>query len=178
LGLGTAYGINNRGDVAAAVVEASGISKAVLYIGGKVRDLGAGNNSAAYGLNNLDEVVGTTNTIGGHAFLYKNGKIKDLTPNAVYGEATGINDSGEVTGRYATANSRYSFLFINGQLHNIGAPGTQAWGINNAGQIVGGGSAFIYTNGWVIDINGGSVAIAINQASAITRMLDDSFRMN
>ena len=75
-----------------------------------------------------------------------------------YGEATGINDSGQIVGAVGSpsANDR-AFLYSNGQMSELGTLGgtySSADGINNSGEIVGQAQnsqfqmhAFIYRNG-------------------------------
>jgi probable HAF family extracellular repeat protein len=85
--------------------------------------------------------------------------------------ASGINDSGVVVGTaYDASNGRHAFWYDGGNtLHMVSPDAQQAFGINNAGQIVGRntGSAFIYDNGAVTtlaadtayDINENAVAV-------------------
>jgi hypothetical protein len=59
-------------------------------------------------------------------------------PGAFDTEASGINDAGQIVGRYN--NLTQNFLLAGGSFTPIDVPGatfTLAYGINNAGQIVG-----------------------------------------
>jgi probable HAF family extracellular repeat protein len=85
--------------------ERSGIH-AALWINGQPTDLGALGDktySSANGVNDFDEVVGSS-TLGpaSHAFLYRNGEMRDLGNLAgdpsLNSEADGINDRGEIVG--------------------------------------------------------------------------------
>ena len=76
--------------------------------------------------------------------------------------AYAINDSGQVAGLSKTIDGEYhAAIWINGQIMDIGSLGgfTKAWGINNAGQVVGYSwivnsyHAFIYSDGEMIDLN-------------------------
>ncbi len=103
------YGMNNRGDiVGSSATTASGARQAFLYSGGTMTDLGTfgGVSSLAYGINDLGVVVGTADFAGdqsGAAFVYYgSGSIVDLNtlvdPSLGWdiGEATGINDKGQI----------------------------------------------------------------------------------
>ena len=79
---------------------------AVLWVNGSPKDLGAlgdHTGSTANGVNNFDEVVGSS-TVGGasRAFLYHKGKMSDLgnLPHEpqLSSDADGINDRGEIVG--------------------------------------------------------------------------------
>src|SRR5947209_15538781 len=65
--------------------------------------------------------------------------------------ATAINAQGEVVGYSSAAgNINHPFLYADGILHDLNPDGSDstAWGINDAGQIVGkNGSGFLYSNG-------------------------------
>jgi probable HAF family extracellular repeat protein len=69
---------------------------------------------------------------------------------------TAINNSGQVVG----ADGGNAFLYSGGVLHYLGSLGgtpTQAYGINNLGQVVGttsNGSAFLYSNGTMAGLAG------------------------
>lgn len=148
----------------------------------------AGAGSAAYDLNNLGEVVGTMATAGtSHAFLYGAGGLADI--GGAYGASStafAINDHGQVVGT-AYDSSSYptsGFLYSGGVLNPImGTGATSAYGINNAGTVVGrtdvttpGGDlqthAYTYANGKFVDLGtlpsgDSSRAQAINSAGDV-----------
>ena len=94
------------------------------------------------GINNRGQVIGWNEFYGpeySHAFLYTDGKMKDLTPNAFfYTYALGINALGEVVG-YTVTNPPFSyqaFIYQDGQL--VYPTGIyEATAINDPGQITG-----------------------------------------
>src|SRR5436305_6556097 len=73
------------------------------------------------------------------------------------GRPSGVNDAGQIVGYSLGGEQTRGFLYTNGALVSITAPGsrnTLAYGINNAGQIVGSASGsgtgtygFLYING-------------------------------
>ncbi len=122
---------------------------AFLYRGGKMQDLGAlapnaeDNVSEGLGLNNLDEVVGASNTtipavndqgqpcpdcgVSSHAFLWRAGKMTDLgTLAGIPGwnsQAGAIDDQGEIVG-WSDSNvngtsTHRAFLDVGGQMLNL-----------------------------------------------------------
>lgn len=102
--------------------------------------------SAASGVNSAREVVGTAFTAASlqHAFLWTPTLgMQDLTPtltSAGGATATAINTPAEVVGYYYPngANNVVGFSWTQaGGLESFGAPGTMAFGINDAGTIVG-----------------------------------------
>jgi len=128
----------------------------------------------AYGVNNLDAVVGyyyyyqTSTDFRLHGYIYSNGVFTTLdNPAAAPGHTfpNGINDSGTVVGGYETTSDRYGFIYSNGIFTQLSDPNatiaTYATGINNSGTVVGyyynspdlgdphGASShgFIYSNG-------------------------------
>lgn len=98
--------------------------------------------------------------------------------------ATSINDNGQICG-YSTNGAYphdYAFMWDNGVMHNLGSLGgadfTNAYGINNSGQVVGrslvyngAGHAFLWENGSMRDLGtlGGfeSCAYGINDVSQV-----------
>lgn len=94
--------------------------------------------------------------------------------------AAGINNAGQVVG-YATTSgdaTNHAFLYGNGGMSDLGTLGgnvdysSGAYGINNAGQVVGGSNhAIMYSNGTMSDLGtlGGSYsnAYAINDAGQV-----------
>jgi probable HAF family extracellular repeat protein len=167
----TDLGANTFGQAindAGAVVGGNG--EAFLYSGGSMRLLGylpGGNWSAAYGINDLGEVVGY-GTIAPGVFraFYWNGS--SLTPLGTLGGANsyamGVNDSGAIVGGSATwSGYMNAFLYSGGKMNDLGTLGgttSYAYGVNDNGYVVGysttadGSShAFVYMNGTMIDLN-------------------------
>jgi probable HAF family extracellular repeat protein len=112
-----ATAINQVGDVV-GVASISGVQlmHAFLYTSDAgMTDLGAlGSFSEAFGVNNLDQVVGVSSNL---AFLYDSGSmipLNNLLPDGSGWNllaATGINDSGQITGYGTTADGRiHAFL--------------------------------------------------------------------
>jgi probable HAF family extracellular repeat protein len=134
---------------------------AVLYNGSIMKDLGVlkGDNfSLARDINNRGQVVGVSghlDTNSGnvilHAFLY-NGKMKDLgTLGGSQSRADGINNSGQVVGVSLTSGDAafHAFLYSDDKMLDLnklvpalsGWTLTEAFAINDVGQIVGFGTA-------------------------------------
>lgn len=90
-----------------------------------------GPSSFSQGINNAGYVTGSADTANGvrDAFLWKDGTMTGLGP----GEAFAANASGEAVG----AGKGGAVLWKNGVAYSIGPPGGTAYGINNAGTIVG-----------------------------------------
>jgi probable HAF family extracellular repeat protein len=145
LGIYTANAINNAGQV----VGENGAG-AFLYSNGVMTNLGAG---AATCINNAGQVVGYNNP---GAFLYSNGVMSELGTLGGWSMALGINDASQVVGCYSTNGGGvlHAFLYSNGTMTSLG--GGVAYGINNAGQVVGQNGvnhAFLYSNGVMTDLN-------------------------
>ena len=110
--------------------------------------------SAAYGINNSGQVVGTgyLNSSSFHAFLYSNGKMTDLGPRGAYqATAVAINNSGQIIGGYSlNSGAAGAFLYSNGKMTTLPAPaGASASGfaINDSGEIAGA----LYLNSGQVD---------------------------
>jgi probable HAF family extracellular repeat protein len=160
---------------------------AVMY---SVTDLGTipgSYSSSATGINETGQVVGAATYFTGlpvtitHAFLYSGGQMQDLgtlTPPTYpnySSTATGINDNGDVVGYwydYPTGllgeEVTSAFFYSGGKMKDLSYFGcSQAFGINNSGQIVGSnvyGHAFVYneyTGGNMKDLGtlGGSSSV-------------------
>lgn len=101
---GTANDINDRGHVVGGLI--TPVQQAYLWTpAGGVTVLGSlgGPYSVAYGMNDRDEVVGTSELPDGtfHAFVWSKGRMIDLGAlGGSYSEGYAINDAGEVTGIY------------------------------------------------------------------------------
>jgi probable HAF family extracellular repeat protein len=122
---------------------------AFLYRNGKMLDLGAlapnapDNDSEAYGINNLDEVVGLSSTtiparnslnqpcpdcgVASHAFLWRAGKMTDLGNLASIpgwdSKADAIDNMGEIVGWSDSivngASTHRAFLYVGGKMLNL-----------------------------------------------------------
>jgi probable HAF family extracellular repeat protein len=120
---------------------------AFLYSDGKFTNLGTlgGNYSTAVAINDDGAVVGTSGTRDGrgHAYLYENGRMIDLTPAAEHSTAVDINNLGQVV---VVADNK-PFLYADGVLVNPNTlldPNaywrmTTPIAINDAGQILSNG---------------------------------------
>jgi len=146
-------------------------------------------------INNLGEMAGryidTNNVI--HAFTLNRGAFTNIdVPGAAGSAAWGINDNGDVVGRYydPAAGRDHGFLLHNGTYTIIDPPGTTetfALGINNLGQIVGyyvdtAGTehGFLFSNGTytTIDFPGSTltnVEKTNNFGTAVGSYLDANF---
>jgi probable HAF family extracellular repeat protein len=148
-----------------------------LWDKGKMIDLGTlggtfGSTGETVSLNSRGQVVGLSNLAGDlvfHAFLWpgEDGKMRDLgTFGGDNSEANEINDAGEIIGWAWTVDSvQHAFFWKNGQMTDIGTLdgdcSSNAFGINNRGQVVGlsvtcdGSSdrAFLWEEGQIIDLN-------------------------
>jgi probable HAF family extracellular repeat protein len=153
-GWSSASGINNNGVVVGDASVGSGFSGFVWTAGTGMLPLGGlgGGNSHATGINNSGAVVGTATLASGyeHAFLSVGAMMTDLgTLGGGSSFAYSINDSGTVVGySWLTGGpDPHAFVYSNGimlDLNSLLQKGsgwelTEAYGINNAGQIVGSG---------------------------------------
>ncbi len=138
---------------------------------------------AAYAINNAGQVVGECS---GGACLFTDGtstSLGSLGGTSGQTQATAINSSGEVVGySYLPDGNFRGFFWINGTMTALGTLGgdwSQAYGINDAGQLTGiayttgnlGAHAFIYTDGVLKDLGtlGGaySTGTSINSAGVV-----------
>ena len=155
-------------------------------------DLGTlgGDQSAAYAISSAGQVVGDSSLTGNsglHAFSKFAGGLSDLGVLDGYtnSTATAVNSSGQIVGYSFTATPQLSlnraYYYSNGMmvdLGTLGGSGSQAFGINGAGNVVGqsddaGGNrhAFFYSSETMKDLGtlGGSESLAygINSNSVI-----------
>ncbi len=153
-----ATSINNQGQVVGySSFPNSGYSyRAFIYDSHGMTDLGTlgGTWSIAYDINEKGSVAGTSGISGpagdSHAFLLSRNQMRDLgTLGGAISSASGLNNSDEVVGWSLTNTGEgHAFLYSNGKmidLNSISAVQQAGWklvyafGINNAGQIVGAG---------------------------------------
>jgi probable HAF family extracellular repeat protein len=157
-----AFGINDRGQV----IGESGFRDAeghpFFWSNGVMTDVGTlgGPHGFALAINNQGQVVGGADTTipdpanpGGvlaHAFLWTPGHMQDLgsTADEPYSEAHAINNRGQIVGLGCCAgNNLRALLWQDGRVLDLNTliPATSGWylvgagGINDRGQIVGGG---------------------------------------
>ena len=124
-----AYGINNRGEVVGYWIQADG-TRAFLYSGGGLTDLGSlgGTNHYALNINSSGQVVGfgENGTNGARAFLFSNGSLTNLgAMGGVNSYAYGINDGGQVAGYVDYTNGSRAYLFGTNGLSDLGTLGVQ-----------------------------------------------------
>jgi len=172
LGSGKSYAedINSKGQITGYSFTASDPdSHAFLWSNGVMGDLGkpVGGVTIAYGINSSSQIVGIGNVTGdSHGFIYQNGTVADLYPLGFY-EAHSINSIGQVTGTGRVGgNPSHGLLYTNGSVTDLGTLGgmtSTAWGINDAGKVVGESEisanlgithAFLYDHGAMIDLGG------------------------
>jgi probable HAF family extracellular repeat protein len=151
-GWGDAYGINDRGQVVGtASLPGDATSHAFLLtpqggvwfqdsnLDGRndfMIDLG---NAAAFDINNAGQVVGNS---GGHPFLWD--AVNGMADLGGDGWATGVNETGQVTGFVTDPLSGTQSAFLWDAAHGMTVLGTgpnyaesRATAINDAGQVIG-----------------------------------------
>ena len=171
-----AFDLNDSAQVVGYSRTASMQSRAFLWDGGQMANLGVVNaddfQSAATDLNALGHAVGTSTLKNGfaRAALWRNGSIIGLTPELPPYEGTSfasaINDHGHIVGAIDDDDSLVydGILWANGSRTNLGHLGggsTRPADINNAGQVVGTSNtsvelgqphAFLWQNGTMTDL--------------------------
>jgi probable HAF family extracellular repeat protein len=145
--------------------------------------------SKAYALNDAGEAAGISETpTAAIATMFSGGNAKSIsTLGSSVSLANAINESGEIAGWNSyNSNSNFdpqAFLYSNGSMQNLNSPslfpsGTEAYGINNAGEVVGVGylspsnfHAFLYSGGKMKDLGPSgafqATAYAINTSGQI-----------
>jgi len=159
-----ATAINSSGEVAGSN------GGAFVVASGQLEDLAmpSGMNwSAAYGINDAGTAVGdgrlANGTFRGLIWNTDGGVVQLGTLGGSSSQATGVNNSGEVTG-FASLSSGYQHAFSTwgGSLTDLGTLGgsSYAYGINDSGEIVGYSylahgdqHAFLYLDGGMLDLN-------------------------
>jgi probable HAF family extracellular repeat protein len=165
----SASAINNRGQIVVNNLNIDGSNSNYLYSNGQFTLLST-LPAAAYvqALNDAGTMVGGMQDANGvtHGFLFKNGQLTQLdAPNAGLGfgfsgtQANGINNNDVVVGNYVDHSfTNHGFVYQNGVFTTFDDPladtsdpihpdkpsGTEVFGINDEGQIVG---WYYYTTG-------------------------------
>ncbi len=181
------YGINNDGQVVgyAENEETPTRTRAFRYdSGGGMQSLGTlgGVLSYAYAINNSGQVVGYSQNAGGTylAYIYNSGS--GMQPIGTLGGtsyAEDINDHGQVVG-YSPINPGISHAFIydgtNGiqDLDPAGAYSSYAYGINNAGQVVGNSSKLGSTRGFIYDGGETQILGTLGGTTSLARNINDA----
>jgi probable HAF family extracellular repeat protein len=111
--------------------------------------VGPGVESAAYGINNRGQVVGSLwwfsegDVATFHACLLENGVVADLGAMGAWSDAMSINDNGQIAGTVDVFDgegySQHAFLWRAGSMTDLGSAGSysSAYCINNRGSVVG-----------------------------------------
>ncbi|HKQ56465.1 MAG TPA: T9SS type A sorting domain-containing protein [Candidatus Eisenbacteria bacterium] len=161
---GAGYAINDRGQVAGAIANASQ-ERAAMWDGAVLTLLPTlnGELSEATGINQHGVMIGWATTPGGHthAVLWENGALVDLSPEAIYAVAVSINDRGQVLIRDFGGRG---FLWERGTRTDLGTLGGSScipYAMNARGQVVGSSStaegaahAFLWDRGAMTDLGG------------------------
>jgi probable HAF family extracellular repeat protein len=117
------FGINLKGDATGVSERVDGRRHAFIYSGGRMSDLGTlgGPTSFGYAINVSKHVAGESMIKTGvfHAFVYSQGRLSDLGAaiETLHGKgpvesvAYGINNAGQVIGRYYVTDSNGQFAF-------------------------------------------------------------------
>jgi probable HAF family extracellular repeat protein len=171
----TALGINNTGQIVGSAFDGMNPTQGFLYSGGAFTTInnptGTGEYLQASGINDGGQIVGTSETTSGNFtgsqgyLLLPDGTFSFLNvPGSTSTFANGINNAGQIAGRFYDSSSQHGFLYSGGVYSPFNVPGsmnsvTEITGINNAGQIVGtfnDGSttrSFLYSNNTFSMIN-------------------------
>ncbi len=182
-----AHQINALGHVAGRAQNAAGETRAFLWDGVAMRDLGPATTYAtSVHLNDNDQVAWTSTTADGstHAFLWDNGAARDLgTLGGTSSRAVAINNLGQVVGTSSVdATSSHAFLWQDGVITDLGTLGgasSRPTAINDRGQIVGtsdldssSSHAFLWQDGAMTDL-GVFSPVATNKAGWIVGTSSD-----
>jgi len=153
-GWSSASGINQNGAVVGDAGVGSGFRGFIWTAGTGMQPIGdlGGGTSHATGINNSGAVVGSASLANGyeHAFLAMGGALTDLgTLGGGSSFAYSINNGGSVVGYswLASGQNTHAFIYQNGfmlDLNSLLPSGsgwelTEAYGINDAGQVTGSG---------------------------------------
>ncbi len=189
-GQSNGYAINNTGQAAGITWTASGDPRGFVSTPGGIVSLGTlgGTQSVANAINNAGQVAGWSSLPGDQqfrAFVSGPGGLTALgTLGGFSSIAYGINDAGRVAGTSYLTGNAVAHAFVTGasgaliDLGTLGGTGnSDAFAINNAGQVVGRAAtasgqthAFITGASGLVDLGSlgtDSTAFAVNNAGAV-----------
>jgi hypothetical protein len=168
-------GINNAADSAGSYVDQSGITHGFLDIKGIFSsvDLPGTTFNQLLGLNDADAAAGYWQDDSGAQFPYTYHAgmftlLDSSLPTHTSAQATGINNSGAVSGSYVDGAGTHGFLLSGATLTTLDYPGstlTQARGLNNVGQVVG----------FYVDRTGATHGFEYNVSTQQYRSYDDPY---
>jgi probable HAF family extracellular repeat protein len=160
---------------------------AFVWHDGVMRDLGTATdspagNACALAVNNAGVVAGRSAT--GELVVWDRDGVKRL---GIHGNVAAMNDGGAIVGSYQDAGSERAFLYRDGVLTDLGAPGASAGlqaasfatSVNARNDVVGSmnGHAFLYADGAMRDLGtlggNGSVAKGINDHGQVVGFAAD-----
>jgi probable HAF family extracellular repeat protein len=158
-----AYGINNAGQIVGSSWNPQGNYQAFLWENGTMTGLESpiqNTSSQARAINRKGQITGRTyNGIVDHAFLYSNGKMRDIDPNKdSLSVGLAINNRGVIVGYTENAQGVNPFVWNGKKLLNLNKliPRNSGWslwhatGINDAGQISGDGTLNNQNHGFIL----------------------------
>jgi probable HAF family extracellular repeat protein len=158
-----AYGINDSGQIV-GVFDGAGGQHGFLKTGSSFLDLGLG---FAVGINDAGQVVGSN--ASGQGTLYSGGSFTTYNyPGATFTRGDGINDLGQIVGLTGDAAVGHGFL-LSGGVFSAFPVGSDAQGINNAGEVVGAfnGHGFLAIGGTITTFDDPAPGATFNRAVRI-----------
>jgi probable HAF family extracellular repeat protein len=141
------FGVNDKGEIAGRLREATGQDTAFFYDHGSMRVIGNPGDQA-FAINNRGQVTGVSSVSGPaphHAFLYFHGKRTDLAtpPGALNSIGYAINDASHIAGQIDLDGGApaHAALWTGASWRDLGVPAgdidATAFGINLFDEVVG-----------------------------------------
>jgi probable HAF family extracellular repeat protein len=169
-----AYGVDSAGDVV-GYGRQNNLAYGFLYNGSftTYTDPLGTNGTAIFGVSENGQYLGGDYYPAGTAdgFVYHGGTYTSVIPAGAFQTVLrGVNNSGQATGYFIGGGRVHSFLYDSGTITQLDVPfttntdGTQAYGINDLGQIVG-----VY----FVSTNPGEVAHGFMYSNGVFTTIDD-----